>query len=98
MSSNRWRSIFEITGLVAVIASLIFVGIQLRQDHVIARSDLGAGSFDYMASINETMSDPMFANTYAKMLTKPRDLSVEEQISLNGLLMRVAELFSRECY
>jgi hypothetical protein len=36
MTHERWRTYFEAVGISAVVASLIFVGIQLRQDQKIA--------------------------------------------------------------
>ena len=98
MMEIRWRALFEAIGLMAVVASLIFVGIQLRQDQAFARSELGSGSFSQMAILNQTMTTPEFAETYAKMLDRPEDLSVNEMLQINGLLHLVIEHFQRECY
>lgn len=98
MKSNYWRTAFEVIGLIAVVASLIFVGLQLRQDQVIARSELGASSFVHLAEIHGTLSDPAFAAIYSKMLVTPGDLSINEQVAVNEHLSQVTELFSRVCY
>ena len=58
MIEKRWRDLFELVGLLSVVASLIFVGIQLRQDQVLARAELASGSFTVMAILNQTMSYP----------------------------------------
>ena len=42
MKSNDWRSVAELIGIAAVVASLIFVGLQLRQEQDIAQSQLFA--------------------------------------------------------
>ena len=52
-------------GLLALVASVVFVGVQLRQERVIARSELAAGTADYLATIDQTMADPDFASVYA---------------------------------
>ena len=98
MIEKRWRELFELIGLLSVVASLIFVGFQLRQDQVLARAELASGSFTVMAILNQTMSDREFAETYAKMLDQPEDLSVEEMLQINSLLHLVVEHFQRECY
>jgi len=98
MAVKRWRDLFEVIGLSAVVASLIFVGIQLRQDQTIARSELGSGSFAYMAMLNQTITDREFAEIYEKMLDRPQDLSVAEMLQVNGLLNLAIEFVQRECY
>ena len=40
MNFDKWRFGAEITGIVALVASLIFVGLQMRQDREIALADL----------------------------------------------------------
>ena len=40
--SENWRGIVELVGIFAVVASLIFVGLQLRQDQRIAEAEIYA--------------------------------------------------------
>ena len=94
----RWNKLAELLGAVTIVASLVFVGIQIRQDHVIARSELGAESFAGFAHINQLMTDPDFAAVWAKMLESPKDLTVTEMLRLNGFLNLIAEQMARECY
>ena len=98
MGEMRWRVLFETIGGVAIVASLVFVGLQIRQDQLIARSELGAGSFENYAVINQIMVDPEFAALWAKMLETPKDLRVDEMLRVNGFLNLVAEAMARECY
>ena len=98
MGETRWRLLFETIGGLAIIASLIFVGLQIRQDQVIARSELGAASFESYAVIDLIMVDPDFARLWAKMLETPEDLQTNEMLRLNGFLNLVAEGMARECY
>ena len=45
MAREQWKDLVEAIGFVALIASLIFVGLQIRQDHKIARVE-NAADFD----------------------------------------------------
>jgi hypothetical protein len=45
MAQDQWRNILEAIGFVILIASLIFVGLQIRQDHRIAQAQ-NAADFD----------------------------------------------------
>ena len=98
MSTSNWRNVGESIGLLAVVASLIFVGVQLKQDHGLARSELGSGSLEQIAQIAQTMNDPEFAAVYAKMLKAPQQLSDEEMIRINAFLRQVTDAMARECY
>jgi len=42
MKPVNWRALAEVVGIAAIVASLIFVGLQLRQSQDIALSELGA--------------------------------------------------------
>ena len=48
MAREHWRDRLEAIGFVILIASLIFVGLQLRQDHTIARAQNSADFDDTM--------------------------------------------------
>jgi hypothetical protein len=39
MNNSNWKDAAELVGITAIVASLIFVGMQLRQDRLIANSD-----------------------------------------------------------
>ena len=40
MPFDRWKDVIELTGIVAIVASLVFVGPQIRQDDRTARLEL----------------------------------------------------------
>ena len=42
MKSNNWKGFAELIGIAAIVASLIFLGLQMRQAEVIARSEMNA--------------------------------------------------------
>ena len=98
MKIGNWRNVFEAIGLVAIVASLIFVGIQLRQDQVIARSELTSQSFELLIALDQNLLNPDFANTYAKMLDGSKDLSPEEMVQLDSLYESIITMYTRECY
>jgi len=72
MKFGRWKDTFEAIGLVAIVASLVFVEFQLRQDQLIARSELTSESFELMIALDQNLLDPEFAGTYAKMRSDPK--------------------------
>lgn len=98
MKFTNWKNIAELSGIVAIVVSLIFVGFQMRQDQVIARSELTSHSFDLMLGFNQALFDPSFAVTYAKMLNHSEDFTVEEMVRIDSLLNSVILAYSRECY
>jgi hypothetical protein len=98
MKFREWNEIAELVGIAAIVASLVFVGLQMRQDHVLARSELGAGSFENLASLRQEMTGTEFAATYAKMLEQPGQLTTMEQLQVNAYLDAVKFLILRECY
>jgi len=93
-----WKDALEGVGMFAIIASLIFVGLQMRQDQVIARSELTSHSFDLMMGFNQSLFDPSFAAIYVKMLEHPEDLNVKEMVRIDALLDSVMRAYGRECY
>lgn len=97
MKGKSWKEVLEAVGMVAIVASLIFVGIQLQQDRLIARSELTSDSFQIVSSIQDSLTRPDFAKTYAKMLENPEDLSFEEKVQIDNLFRRVTGAYSREC-
>ena len=98
MKKTDWKDVAELVGIAAIVASLVFVGLQLRQEQVIARTELASVSAEIKNQINYKISDPGFSKTFAKMLTAPGDLSLEEKVQLHGVYWMVIEAFKRDCY
>ena len=48
ITQEQWKSVFEAIGFVGLIASLIFVGLQIQQEHQIARAQNSADFDDTM--------------------------------------------------
>ncbi len=98
MIDKRLKDALELLGLVAIVASLVFVGLEIQQERDLARSDLAAQSFENTAEFHLTISNPGFAKTYAKALENPNDLTIEEKLQLDGYLRAFVALIRRECY
>jgi hypothetical protein len=98
MKNTNWKDIAELVAIAAVVASLVFVGMQMRQDRLLARAALGAGSFESLASLRLEMTEPDFAATYAKALERPEQLTTAEKLQVNAYLDAFVYLIVRDCY
>ncbi len=98
MKSTNWKDVAEMIGIASIVASLVFVGLEMRQDHIVARSQLAAGTFENLAALRQEMTGPEFAATYARMLEQQEQLSTAEQLQVNAYLDAVKLLMIRECY
>jgi hypothetical protein len=92
---NDWM---QVIGIFAVVASLIFVGLQMQLDRRLARAELGSVSLEFRALVELARSDPDVSSAWAKMLESPQDLSASEMVSVNGILRSAALNAYRECY
>ena len=91
MSREQWRDLLEAIGFLALIASLIFVGLQFRQDHIIAEAQIAA-DFD------DTMIE------YARVINANRDvwikglegaeLSLQDQVAFETAAFAVWQKFT----
>ena len=98
MARLNFKQLAEVFGLTAIVLSLVFVGLQLRQDRVFARGELGAVAFDHAAELDAVLTDTEFADIYVKMLRSPADLSEAEMTSVNAFLDQVLTIIARDCY
>ena len=98
MSSVSWKDIAEFVGIIAIVASLLFVGLELQQDRQLARAQLGSNANEFMAVVDLGMSDPDVGRVWAKMLESPQDLSVAEMVQVDGILRSAYTMMLRECY
>jgi hypothetical protein len=91
MSRDQWRDLLEAIGFLVLIASLIFVGLQIRQDHTIAQAQ-NAADFD------DTMIE------YARVINANRDvwirglegaeLSLQDQVTFESVAFAVWQKFT----
>lgn len=91
MSREQLKDLLEAIGFLVLIASLIFVGLQVRQDHTIARAQ-NAADFD------DTMIE------YARVINANRDvwikglegaeLSTQDQVTFESVAFAVWQKFA----
>ena len=98
MRPTNWKDIAELSGIAAIVVSLIFVGFQMRQAQVIANAELTSESFNLVIGFNQSLMDPSFAGTYVKMLDNPEGLTVEEMVQIDALLDSLMMAYRRECF
>ena len=98
MKKVDWRTLFEAVGLLAIVLSLIFVGLQVRQDQLLARSTLGAGTAQFTAEIGMMAIESEFQKTFVKMIFQPDQLTDDEIVEANWFLSAQRQVIMRECY
>lgn len=93
MTKRDWKYIAEIAGIVAIIASLLFVGFQLQQDRRIAMAQHEASLFQARHALNQTIIDN--AQIWARG-NSGEELSGEEAIVFRSIVdIAVGRAFSR---
>ena len=89
MKSSSWKDYVEIIGIAAIVASLIFVGLQMKQSQQIALSAIYQARSDSSMAIRMA---PLESETLLSARTKQRygegdSLTLEEQTALRSLLI-----------
>ncbi len=56
MKYTSWKDIAELIGIAAIVASLIFVGLQMRQDQEIAIAEVSQSSLEAIVQINNDIN------------------------------------------
>ncbi len=96
MAKPTWKEAAEILGIIAIVASLVFVGIQLRQDQEIAEAQIYLGATANVAVIAQTIADN--ERLWRRGLDG-EDLSPDERATFNSILRAVYQrdfgLFAR---
>lgn len=98
MKKISWNDIAELIGISAIVASLVFVGMQMQQERLHARAELGADSFSNLASLSLRMTSQEFAPVFAKAIEEPGELTAAERLQVNGYLEAFTYLILRDCY
>ena len=57
MKSGIWKGAAKSIGFLTIVASLIFVGVQMRQDHAIAIAEIGQSSIDTTIQIDSEINE-----------------------------------------
>ena len=85
MKSTNWKDIAELIGIAAIVASLVFVGLQMKQSQDIALSVANQTRADATVSMLITSAEnPNFVSAFAKAQSPDRiPLSPEEYATMS---------------
>jgi len=88
MQKTGWKDIVELIGITAIVASLLFVGLQMKQSQQIALSAIYQARSDSSMAIRMA---PLESQTLLSARTKQRNgkgdvLTAEEQTAIRSLL------------
>ena len=84
MKKSDWKDTAELIGIAAIVASLIFVGMQMKQSQDIALSQASQSRTAMsLSTLISTAENPHFLSAVAKGRTGARDeLTIEEQVAM----------------
>jgi hypothetical protein len=86
MKSKDWKGTVELVGIFAVVASLVFVGVEVRQNSVATRSATNAAVKDAFSELNLTIaSSPELARAMVTLAENPDDALPEDQLRVLAL-------------
>jgi len=80
---TNWKDVAELAGIAAIVVSLVFVGLQLRQDRVVALAQTYQSSLQSAIELNAAMAE--HAEVWAKA-RRTSDLTDAETIVINELI------------
>jgi len=80
------KGIAEVLGLVSIVASLVFVGLEVRQNSVATRASANATVADAFRELNLVLaSSPELAHAMVVSFDDPGKLSAEERVLVLGI-------------
>lgn len=95
MSANRTQRIAEVIGLVGVIGSLVFVGLEVRQSAIATRAATDAQVADGFRELNLVMaSSPELARALAEHGGNPEQAPRSDQVLILGLYRAIFHIWS----
>ena len=77
----------QIIAALAIVASLIFVGLQLRQSDRVQRAAMHQARADRIIGIFQNQAEPHMLSAFAKASRAPETMSVEEIMSFRSVIM-----------
>ena len=95
MNSEKLRNWLEIIGIFSVVASLVFVGLQMRQAHKISLSQTYQSRTTAAAEFNTAFaSNPAALSAYAKCLEgRSEEMTDDEYRALHRTIVAVLHLY-----
>ena len=99
MTLEELAYISQIVGVVAVLASLIFVGLQIRQNTKALKAKSHHAVTDSFNAINNIiLSDPTVARRWRLALEGSKELDEDERISVDFMLLANMRIFETLYY
>ena len=98
MKDTDWKDIAELVGIAAIVASLLFVGLQMQQDRHLVRAELAAQTYTNFADLDLARSDGSVSAAFAKAISNPRELTLQEKLQIESQLQAFVSLLRRECF
>lgn len=98
MASNGWKDIAELVGITAIVASLVFVGLQMRQTHDIALATLYQMRSDAARELRLSFSNPGRVHAIMDKLADGEELTVSDVRALQVQLETVLSHFENSHY
>ena len=98
MNWDAIAAIAEVIGVITIVASLVYVAAQIRQNNKLATAEAIReiyGSWEQI-SLSEYGTD--IADLYIKSIERPEDLSSAEIIKLSAWLTAITAAYGRQCY
>ena len=83
LKSTSWKDTAELVGIAAIVVSLVFVGLQLKQDRVVALGQTYQSSLQAAIELNAAMAE--HAEVWAKA-RRTSDLTDTETVVMNQLI------------
>ena len=97
LSMKNWTAqrVAEAIALIAVIGSLIFIGMELRQNSIATRAATNSSISDGFIELNLTMaSSPELARAFAANADNPAAAPLEDQVLMLGLTRALFHIWS----
>ena len=95
MADSRTRRVAEMVGLLAVIASLVFVGVEIRQNSIATRAATDAAVADGFRELNLVLaSSPDLAAAFTAAADNPAEAPAEAQTMMLGLYRALFHIWS----
>ena len=89
------RGIAEVIGLVGIVGSLVFVGLEVRQNSVATRASTNAAVADAFVELNLVLaSSPELAHAVVSSFEDPEKLSPEERVMVLGMWRTIFHVWS----
>lgn len=85
MNTEKLNDWLQLAAAVGVLAGLLLVAYELRQQHELARAEMGSETFAARQELLSSLRDVATARAYAKAYESPASLTIEEHLILDSL-------------